>query len=245
VTIVFFANDTLGNLNSVNITLKKDIKIPELVVIDPLPGNIYGNTAPSYSISIFEGNLNSTWYSMNGYNETILTTDGVLNQSLWDLQGNGTVSISFYANDSVDNLAYFEIIIRKDILAPIITIKSPTTNQLFGIGPPSYDLTITEGNLDTIWYTLDGGENNFTTPGFTGLISQELWDNLPNGYITIKFYVNDTLGYISFKEVTVVKDTPTPTSPSGIPGYNVFILIGIISLIAVITIKFRYIKKIE
>ena len=65
------------------------------------------------------------------------------------------------------------------------------------------------------------------------------------GYITVRFYANDTLGHLNFDEVIIVKDVPIPTSQPGIPGYNVFVLIGIISLMAVITIKFKYSKKIE
>jgi len=63
------------------------------------------------------------------------------------------------------------------------------------------------------------------------MINQDLWEEMPNGYTTIRFYVNDTLGNISFEEVIVVKETSTPNpSPGGIPGYNIFILLGTISL---------------
>ena len=78
------------------------------------------------------------------------------------------------------------------------------------------------------------------------MIDLTLWNQLPNGYVTIRFYANDTLGNISFDEVIVVKDTPTPTPPPGaIPGYNVIILLGTISLIAAFIIRSKFNKNIK
>jgi len=91
-----------------------------------------------------------------------------------------------------------------------------------------------------MWYSLNGG-NNITFTGFTGTINQTLWDALPEGNIIIKFYANDTLGRLGFQEVTVVK-TISQSNPPGIPGYNVIILLGMISLIAAIIIRRKFNK---
>ena len=86
-------------------------------------------------------------------------------------------------------------------------------------------------------------ENKMLIQNLTGVMDITLWNQLPNGYITIRFYANDTLGNINFDEVIVVKDTPTPSPPpAGIPGYNLFIIIGIFSLMVVIIIKSIKIK---
>ncbi len=76
------------------------------------------------------------------------------------------------------------------------------------------------------------------------MINQDLWEKMPNGYITIKFYANDILGHIKFDEVVIVKDTPTPSSsPGGIPGYNLFVLLGVLSVvIIIITRKLRNLR---
>lgn len=64
------------------------------------------------------------------------------------------------------------------------------------------------------------------------MINQDLWETKSNGYITIKFYVNDTQGNIGFNEVIIVRDAPTTSpSPPGISGYNILLLIGIISIV--------------
>ncbi|MHA1912961.1 MAG: hypothetical protein ACW97V_01195 [Promethearchaeota archaeon] len=51
---------------------------------------------------------------------------------------------------------YEDVVVRKDSTAPTISINSPNTNDLFGTSAPSYDLTVVDGNLDSIWYSLDG-----------------------------------------------------------------------------------------
>ena len=77
-----------------------------------------------------------------------------------------------------------------------------------------------------------------TFTGLVGTINQALWDALPEGNVIIRFYANDTLGRIGFQEVTVVKTISQP-SPPGIPGYDILLLLGIASTIAVIIVKKR------
>ncbi|GAH67694.1 unnamed protein product, partial [marine sediment metagenome] len=94
-----------------------------------------------------------------------------------------------------------------------------------------------EPDLDKTWYSLNGGTNIIFTE-LTGTINQDLWDALSNGTATITFYANDSAGNIGFQEVTVVKTISQP-SPLGIPGYNILLLLGIVSTIAVIIVKKR------
>ena len=102
---------------------------------------------------------------------------------------------------------------------------------------PNFDISIEELNLDKTWYSLNGG-NNITFTGLTGAINQALWDALSEGNVIIRFYAIDSAGNIGFQEVTVVKMISQP-SPPGIPGYNILLLLGIVSTIAVIIVKKR------
>ncbi len=58
---------------------------------------------------------------------------GQLNQSAWDLHTDGNIRLRFYARNSFGNNSFTEVRIEKDTSAPVITIQSPTTNQLCGI----------------------------------------------------------------------------------------------------------------
>ena len=125
-----------------------------------------------------------------------------------------------------------------DDITPVITITFPLPDSVFGLVAPNYTISIDELNLDTIWYTLDGGITNYTITGLAGTFKQLAWDALSEGNVTIRFYANDTAGNIGFQEVIVVKEI-TQTSPPGIPGYDLLFLLGIISAVAIVIIKKR------
>ncbi|HDZ16777.1 MAG TPA: hypothetical protein ENH75_00710 [archaeon] len=120
----------------------------------------------------------------------------------------------------------------KDVTTPIITIINPQNNEVLGATAPNFDITIVEPNLDKTWYSINGG-TNITFTGLDGTINEVLWNSLPEGNVVITFYANDTLGRTGFQEVTVVKEIAHPD----IPGYNVFFLLEIISIVTIIVIK--------
>jgi len=123
---------------------------------------------------------------------------------------------------------------------PVISIIAPVMNQQFEI-PPVYEITVSGLNLDKIWYTFDNGATKRFITSLIGVIDQTLWNQLPNGYINIRFYANDTFGNANYDEVIVVKDTPVPQDE--ISGYDVVILLGIISVITAYLTKRKFAKK--
>ena len=126
-----------------------------------------------------------------------------------------------------------------DITAPTIIINLPMSLEAFGETAPDFNVEITDVLLDTMWYTLDNGLTN-TTFTSNDTINQALWNALPEGNVTIRFYAKDSAGNIEFAEVTIRKDISTPDPPpDGIPGYNLIFLLGIISIITIIIVKKR------
>jgi len=121
-----------------------------------------------------------------------------------------------------------------DIYDPIIHINIPSQNEKFRNITPNYSISIAEPNLESIWYTIDGGLNNYTITQLSGTINQTAWDASPYGDLTIGFYAKDYVGNIGYSEVIVkkVKDKD-PT----IPGYNIFLIIWVISTMSIIIIK--------
>ena len=118
---------------------------------------------------------------------------------------------------------------------PIITIIKPINNSNIGSLAPSFNIRVEEKYLDVMWYTLDGSLNNYT---FTenGTINQGAWDALNYGQITIRFYAVDKIGYISFMDVVVVKKIQETEL---IPGYYLFVLFCVISIIGATLIVIR------
>ncbi len=116
-------------------------------------------------------------------------------------------------------MGFAEVTIKKDVSVPIITINNPQTNEAFGTTAPNFDISITELNLNTTWYSLNGGVNT-TFTGLTGSINQALWNALSEEDVIIKFYANDTLGRIGFAEVTIKKDVSVPIITINNPQTN-------------------------
>ncbi|MHA2030362.1 MAG: hypothetical protein ACW99Q_13300, partial [Candidatus Kariarchaeaceae archaeon] len=165
-----------------------------------------------------------SWYQLD--NSTIVTNNftwtGLIIQSVWDQVGNGTVIIRFYANDTAGNLGTAEVTVYKDIFFPIITINTPNSDEVCNSTAPSFTVSVSGSNLDTRWYTLNDGLVNYTFTGLNGNISQLAWDAPSDGTITIKFYINNTLGVIGFDEITVIKDTLVPFISINLPFNNTY-----------------------
>lgn len=211
---------------------------PVISIQSPLEYSLFGNSPPEIDLLEESVDTDTIWYFLD--DGTITTNNytftGSINQNAWNLVGNGTVRIRFYINDTLGKVNFDEIFLRKDIIAPQISIISPTSLMDFEENSPTFELSIIEGNLDTIWYSLDSGINNFQC-GTSGQINQVLWDSLPVGEIIIRFYSNDTLGNVDYIEITVTKSIPQTQPPSAIPGYNIAFLLGIISVIIILKLK--------
>ena len=95
---------------------------------------------------------------------------------------------------------------------PHIEISFPMLNQICGPNAPEFSITLYNlSPINTTWYTIDGGLTNYTFSGLTGFINQTAWENKDNGAVTIKFYANDFLGRVGFKEIHILKDSITPS----------------------------------
>ena len=246
ITLIFYANDTVGNIGSSSVVIRKDIEAPNITNITPVNGSVFGFTAPNYTLTIIEGNLNTTQFSIyNGTwsdNYTLSGLSGVLNQSLWNTIGNGSLIIRFYANDSLGNNISRDASIFKDIYAPNITVQIPS--NLSSVITPTYSLSINESNLDSIWFSIYNGtqwSQNYTLSSISGTLNQSIWDSIPLGFVLIRFYANDTAGNLGYVDVNITKmvqseappdDTTQPPTPA-IPGYNIILLVGMIALVSI------------
>jgi hypothetical protein len=92
---------------------------------------------------------------------------------------------------------------------PEITVNSPI-NHTACASSPFINLTITEPNLDRVWYYC----NNITID-ITNNLSQYLdfliWNNLPQGQLIINIFANDTMGNCNILcQLNLSKDTIGP-----------------------------------
>lgn len=236
VTIIFYANDTAGNFNFAQVIVRKDIDAPSILIVTPSSNDLTGVTAPGYDVTASDSSgLSTQWYTIDAgtTNFTFVGSVGSIDQTAWNGEGNGTVTIVFYVNDSMGNINSAQVTIRKDIINPIVSITTPLPDTIFGTNPPNYALSITEPNIDSIWFTLDGGATNSTPIISSGILTQSYWNTQPSGYVIIRFYANDSAGNVAFDEVNVTKDLVAPaitinspsvgTSGTTAPSFNVTI----------------------
>ncbi len=175
------------------------------------PGYTIGDNLKEGLLLSYENTTTLEWkvYSLDGQtNRTVLG-----NTTIPFPSNDGIYKTQIFANNSIgimyqSEIRYFEV----DTNPPVIQINAPDSNQFFGITSPTYEISITESNLDTIWYSLNNGIINITFNELTGTINQTLWNNITEGDVLIIFYANDTLGFESYNTVTVQKETASPIS---------------------------------
>mgnify|MGYP001107749305 CR=1 FL=1 len=164
---------------------------------------------------------------------------GTIDQTEWNKYGDGLVIIRFYVRDKGDNEAFSEVNVNKDSIVPLITINEPEFGEVFAYISPLYSISIDETSLDSFWYSLDDGQTNYSISELTGGISQSAWDSLSDGHITLRFYAKDEAGNVGHNSVTITKSTSSEPIPPGIPGYDLYLLLGTLSIISVLIIRKR------
>ena len=145
---------------------------------------------------------------------------------IYNIPNNFTVGIYVYTvnfTDDYGNSIFDSVIFNVgDTLPPEIIVNSPSTNILYGVDSPIFNISLYDINgVDTLWYTIDGVFTNFTFVAngsvdpfiVSGFIDQSIWDSLGDGTAIIGFYANDTVGNIGVVNITIsIRRVPSYTS---------------------------------
>lgn len=148
VYILFYANNTMGEFESVAISVKKDIINPNLTINSPIQNSVHGSTAPSYDISIVEpSGLDLVWYTFDGgiNNHTLYVLTGTFDNSVWNSISDGQITLRIYAKDLAGNVGYTEVVFSKDTTETPEVI--PGYNILFLVGMVSLGIFLIRTRL--------------------------------------------------------------------------------------------------
>ncbi len=75
---------------------------PNITINSPIVNQTIGTIAPDFNIRVNEVYLDTMWYSLDtGITNIPFTSNGTISQNLWKLIPDGSVTIRFYANDSL------------------------------------------------------------------------------------------------------------------------------------------------
>ncbi|MFX1567356.1 MAG: NosD domain-containing protein [Promethearchaeota archaeon] len=240
--IVDISYNISGSSGSKDLLPIADDVEPSIMVNSPSSSDVFGTEAPAYDVTITDTYLHEMWYSLDGgmHNYTFTGSSGSIDQSTWDATSDGIITLMFHASDKPGNIGTAVVTIFKDTAGPIIVIDSPSSGAEFGVTAPAFIIKVTDDNLDAIWYSLDGGETNYTITT-NATINQAAWAVLSEGSVTITFYANDTLGNLSFEEVTITKEIPTGgIDPTTI---TIIVVVSIVGAVAVIAGIYIFMKK--
>ncbi|MFX1373947.1 MAG: hypothetical protein ACFFCE_19025, partial [Promethearchaeota archaeon] len=151
-TIRFYANNSLGEINQEDVIVRVDKQDPIINILKPI-GGYFNSTAPEFTVEISDSNLNKTWYTLNtNTTKHFFEDNGSINQLAWNILPEGIVNITFFANDSVSNLNSALTQVNKDITPPAITIISPTSGY-YNATVPEFEVEIWDDNIiDKRWY---------------------------------------------------------------------------------------------
>ncbi|GAH78726.1 unnamed protein product, partial [marine sediment metagenome] len=125
VTIIFYANDSAGNINFRSVYVNKDTVAPTVNLLSPTNLQLLGINSPSFSVEINDTYLDTMWYNLNGGENITFATNGTFNPSAWGSLPNGTWTIYFFANDSAGNEAFDSVVVYVDKIIPTIVINLP------------------------------------------------------------------------------------------------------------------------
>ena len=153
------------------------------------------------------GSIGNSWDDYTGLD---LNNDGI-GDSTYSILGGGT-----------DRYPIF-----RDLIAPVVSISSPSNNSEFE-NPPTIQLNIIDTHpINTTWYIFNesGIINIFS--GSSIQLNSTLWQALSYGSFNVTFYANDTAGNIGYAIITLIKKEPSSTnggtnddpSEPTIPGY--------------------------
>lgn len=236
VIIKFYANDTIGNTDYMQIYVIKDTSNPQITINTPNQNDFFGVTAPNFDISIIEPNLNTTWFTIdNGVtNVTFTGLSGKIAQTEWDKKTSGTIIIDFYAKDLLGHIGNSKITVIKDIDPPYSNILYITYKENNIVNKSTlFNLNAEDGSgsgISSIQYKINSSSWIVYTRPFN-------LSNYTFGFYNITFQAIDLVGNIEQENSILVKLIKLPPKPPAISGYNFILIIFTLGIISIVFIK--------
>ena len=236
-TIQVFGEDSLSNkYHSTIRSFLVDTTMPDINVVSPSTDEFFGSTPPDFSISFTELNLDSTWYYLgSGTNEIIFGgIAGTINQIEWNKLGGGPVTIRFYINDTGGLESFDEVIVQKDLTAPISSISfTPYITPNIVNTSTTFSLAANDGTgsgVSVLRYRINNSNwydysTAFDLSGYS------------YGNYLITYQAIDAVGNVESENMLLVILAEIPSEAPAIYGFNTVLLLGVISLASIILIK--------
>jgi len=206
-TFIFYANDSLGNINSSSITFYIDSLAPAIAITSPISNANYSSSSLSLSFTAADANLQSCWRSIdNGINVSLPGCLGGVISGFID----GQRAITVYANDTLGN-------VNSSSIAFTVHTSPPAYSNPVAGAPSAYSSNLTYFNIT--WIDSFPISSVLLESNFSGISKNYTMQNiidgiyqfsvvLPAGAFYWKSYANDSLGNLNSstaQEITINK----------------------------------------
>jgi parallel beta-helix repeat protein len=195
---------TATNTSSFFLTIN-DIEIPRVTIESP-NGTYATNISLYLNYTAVDANRDACWYNLD--NSTNTTLAGCTNTTFNTTYGSHVLYL--YVNDTYGNLnsssSSFNV---TDSQNPSLTLEAPTATNYTTNESLDLNYTVSDVNLDSCWYNIDGGTNTTISNCLNTTF------NTSSGSQTLYIYANDTSGNLNSTNVTFTVDlTPVISSLS-------------------------------
>ena len=221
--VTIWVNDSANNVNSSKVTFTIDTLKPTITFANPTTNAT--NLSQNYiiaNISFVETNINITNISLYNSTQNIInSTTGTTSPIYINFSGlaDGTYYLNATISDTAGNTNQTET--RKivlDIVAPNLTINSPTTTtyttSTILFNATSIDATTL---VNSCWYTINSGTTNQTlSKSGTSNYYNFTASSVADGTYTSRFYCNDSANNVNNTETRLFTiDTSVPVLGGG------------------------------
>lgn len=193
-TIIIYANDSAGNLNSSSVSFDVDLVEPYVAFVNPSVGNYSNNIL--INITNNSDAKNIWFFNGTGNQSYSFGSAGVLiNLS------NGGYNLIAYANDSAGNLNSSSVGISVDLIEPTIIVNSPVSGGYFN-SDFILNISLSDSgiglNYSTVFYRWENASQNSSWAMMSNT-SLSLFnatfdvDVLGDGNYSLRFNVSDLL----------------------------------------------------
>ena len=137
------------------------------------------------------------------------------------------------------DLKTHESILNGDSTPPEINIHSPRNGTIVGSFPPDFNVTVNDANFHKFWFIFNNSAEIYfwvISPGNSIVwLPYSEWQTIPEGYLRVTFFANDTAGNINSADIMIIKrNEPQIKEIPGINSSQLYLVLIITSTVIVI-----------
>jgi len=157
--------DTYSAFALNNFTLNMDSQSPSLAINSPLNNSFFvQNVSIPLNFSVYDANLQSCWYSLNGLMNYSVGCANENNNLSFNYPA-GNYNLTLFANDSAGNLASFiiyNLTIEQDSIAPFLAIDEPKGTKTSRTNIPLKFSVSDNDIISECWYNFTSFDGTIT-----------------------------------------------------------------------------------